>query len=241
MTRMDGVCFFFWKVQFVYEIDFFCIFNMKFAENTHGISNVISQSSKDFSSEVLVSDKTGITVRANENCYQLSMFHHLNLVHIFNGRHCNPNFATKKNWKFSHRKLNTVDTPKFTKTKPTKFFSPPKFYNPPRNRVTRSPCAPQSDFLNHFVWAQFSYNTKIFIFQTFPSMVWPQSGSPNAELYSSPWGGRGSSGWGGPRSWYGGPDIGSRWWPGGSIPGPGSRGRSGGGPGAYMSWGGGGP
>ena len=79
------------------KLNFFRIFNMKFAENTHGISNVISQSSKDFSSEVLVSDKTGITVRANENCYQLSMFHRLNLVLIFNGRHCNPNFATKKN------------------------------------------------------------------------------------------------------------------------------------------------
>ena len=48
---------------------------MKFAENTHGISNVISQSSKDFSSEVLVSDKTGITARANENCY-CHKYHH---------------------------------------------------------------------------------------------------------------------------------------------------------------------
>ena len=47
---------------------------MKFAENTHGISNVISQSSKDFSSEVVVRDKTRITVRASENRYNVQYF-----------------------------------------------------------------------------------------------------------------------------------------------------------------------
>ena len=87
------------SIQFVYENwKIVCIQNMKFAENTHGISNVISQSSKDFSSEVVVRDKTRITVRASENRYNVQYFTiYLNLVQIFNGRHCNLNFATKKN------------------------------------------------------------------------------------------------------------------------------------------------